>query len=86
MTKIEYKKAEEIYGKLKEFRKLRSICSYPYKKYALTKKFLWLSPYARDEVVLCDDELTKLIYEYCNKKISELEKELDALRCDICKK
>lgn len=79
MNKIIYKKAEEIYGKLKEFRKLRGICSYSYKKYALTKKFLWLSPYAREEVVLCDDELTKLIYEYCDKKINELEKQLEAL-------
>ena len=79
MTIVAYKKAEEIHDKLNDYRKLRMICDCAYKKHILTKKFLWLSTYKQDEVVLCDNELTKIIREYCDKKIDELEKKLEAL-------
>lgn len=74
-----YKKAEEIQDKLKHYRKLRRICNCAYKRHILTRKFLWLSTYNQDEVVLCDDELTNIIREYCDKKIDKLEKQLEAL-------
>lgn len=79
MTIVTYKKAEEIHDKLKDYRKLRSICNCAYKKHILMKRFLLLSTYREDEVSLCDDELTKIIREYCDKKINELEKQLDKL-------
>lgn len=74
-----YKKAKKIHDEIEEYRKLRSICNCAHKRYILTKKFLWLSTYNQNEVVLCDDELTKIIYEYCDKKINKLERQLEAL-------
>lgn len=79
MTIVAYKKAEEIHDKLNAYRKLRRICFGTYHKYILTKKLLWLSTYREDEISLCDKELSKLIEDYCDKKISELEKQLEAL-------
>jgi len=79
MTIATYKKAEEIHEELKNYRKLRRICDSAYKKYILMKKFLWLSAYCKDEITLCDNELTNIIREYCDKKINELEKQLEAL-------
>ena len=78
--KIEtYKKAEAIHDRLREYRKLRSICSGVYKRHIFTRKLLWLSDYREDEIVLCDNELTEIIRDYCEKKINELEKQLEAL-------
>ena len=79
MTIVTYKKAEKIHEELNDYRKLRRMCDYAYKKHILMKKFLWWSTYREDEVVLCDDELTKIVREYCDKKINELEKQLEAL-------
>lgn len=79
MTHEAYVKADDIYKKIENFRKLRQIASEPYKKLGLLKKFLWISNYNKIEVVLCDKELTKLIEEYCRKRIIELQKELNKL-------
>lgn len=77
MNILMYRKAKKIKTELEEYRKLRSICDCTYKKYVLTKKFLWLSNCNQDEVVLCDSELTNIIREYCDKKISKLERRLN---------
>lgn len=74
-----YKKAKKINAEIEEYRKLLSICNCAYKRHILTKKFLWLSDYYQTEVVLCDEELTKIIREYCNEKINKLEKQLEDL-------
>lgn len=79
MTIVAYKKAEKIHDELNRYRKLRRICYGTYKKYILAKKFLWLSTYQEDEIALCDKELSELIVEYCDKKINELEKQLEVL-------
>ncbi len=79
MTTVAYKKAEEIHNKLKTYRKLHRICFSTYQHYILTKKILWLSTCQKDEIILCDKELSKLIEDYCDKKINELEKQLEAL-------
>lgn len=71
------RKVKKIHAELKEYRKLRKMCDYAFKKCVLTKKFLWLSDYNQDEVVLCDSELTNIIREYCDKKINMLEKQLN---------
>lgn len=80
-----YKKAKKIKTEIEEYRKLRDICNCACKRHILTKKFLWLSTYVQDEVVLCDYELTNIIREYCDKKINKLEKQLETLRSMIWK-
>lgn len=79
MTIVAYKKAEEIHDKLDKYRRLRRGCFDTYRKYILVKKFLWTTSYREDEITLCDKELSKLIEDYCDKKINELEKQLEAL-------
>ena len=79
MTDKTYKRAEEIQKELKDFNTLHYIACKPYKKYWLTKKFLWLSTYEGDSVCLCDEGLSELIREYCNKRIRELREELESL-------
>lgn len=79
MTHDVYVKADDIYKKIDNFRKLRRIANEPYKRFRLQKKFLWMSDYGKTEVVLCDKELTKLIEEYCNKRIKGLQEELNKL-------
>lgn len=77
MNIVIYRKVKKLYVELEKYRKLRNICDCTHKKYVLTKKFLWLSTYNKDEVVLCDSELTNIIREYCDKKISKLERRLN---------
>lgn len=79
MTNETYKKAEKIQKKLKDLNTLYYIACKPFKRYFLTKKFLWLSTYDRDEVCLSDEGLTEVIREYCNKRIKELSEELESL-------
>lgn len=79
MTDKTYKKAEEIQKRLEDLNTLHYIACQPYKKYSLTKKFLWISTYGKDAVCLCDEGLTELIREYCNKRIRELREELESL-------
>lgn len=79
MTREVYVKADDINKKLADFRMLRRIANEPYKRFRLSKKFLWISDYHEYGVVLCDKELTKLIEEYCDKRINELEEELKML-------
>ena len=79
MTYDAYVKADDIYKKIDNFRKLRRIANEPYKRFGLQKKFLWMSNYKKTEIVLCDKELTKLIEEYCDKRIKGLQDELKSL-------
>lgn len=79
MTHDTYVKADDIYKKIANFRKLYRIANEPYKKFILQREFLWISTYKEDEAVLCDRELTNLIQEYCKKQIEELQEELKSL-------
>lgn len=79
MTNESYKRAEEIQKKLKDLDKLHYIACKPYKRYFITLKSFFVSTYERDEVCLCDEGLTEVIKEYCNKRIQELKEELDSL-------
>lgn len=79
MTRDVFVKADDIYKKIEDLKGLRRIANRPYKKFRLSKKFLWISDYTEDDIILCDKGLTELIEEYCNKRIDELQKELEAL-------
>lgn len=79
MTKEAYLKAEKIQDEIHRWENLYSITLKPYHKYGLVKKFLWIVNYEDTEAVMCDSGLTELIREYCDKKIRELKKELEAL-------
>lgn len=79
MTNETYKKAEEIQKKLKDLDKLHYIACKPYKRYFTTLKSFFVSTYDRDEVCLCDEGLTEVIREYCDKRIQELKEELKSL-------
>lgn len=79
MTHDVYVKADDIYKKIANFRKLYRIANESYKRFILSKKFLWISTYKEDETILCDKELTNLIQEYCKKQIEELQEELKSL-------
>ena len=79
MTRDVFVKADDIYKRIDDFRKLRRLANEPYKRFRLSRKFLWISDYEKTEAVLCDKELTKLIEEYCGKRIVELQEELNRL-------
>lgn len=79
MTNETYKRAEEIQKKLKDLDTLHYIACKPFKKYFLKKEFLCVSTYDKDAVCICDEGLTEVIREYCNKRIQELREELSSL-------
>lgn len=79
MTYDSYVKADSIYKQIENFKKLRRIANEPYRRFILSKKFLWISTYKEDEVVSCDKGLTKLIEKYCDERIKELQEELEKL-------
>ena len=79
MTHDVFVKASDIYKKIEDFRNLKSLANKPYKRFQLLNKLLCASDYDQTEVVVCDKELTELIVDYCNKKIHELQEELDQL-------
>lgn len=79
MTNETYKKAEEIQTKLEDLNKLHYIACTPCKRYWITFKSFFISTYNKDAVWLCDDGLTEVIREYCNRRIRELKEELNSL-------
>lgn len=81
MTNETYIKATEILQQIKHFEKLKFIASRSTGRY---KRFhfgdsLFMSSYDRKQVCLCDDGLTEVILEYCEKRIKELKEELESL-------
>jgi ATP-dependent Lon protease len=79
MTDKNYQRATEIQKQIKDLNDLHYIACKPFKKFFLIKKFLWASTYDGDAVSLCDEGLTEIIREYCNRRIRELRKELETL-------
>lgn len=79
MTDKIYQRAEEIQKQIKDFKILHYIACKPYKRFFLTKKFLWVSTYDRCDVSICDEGLTKVIREYSEARIKELREELESL-------
>lgn len=80
MTNETYNTAQKIQKQIAEFVKLRLIVAKPFQRYFLVKpKKLGISSYNGDSVTICEDGLTNLILEYCDKRIKELRDELAAL-------
>lgn len=79
MTRDVFIKADGIYKKIEDLKSLRRIANRPYKKFRLSRKFLWISDFTEDNITLCDKGLTNLIEEYCDKRIVELQEELNRL-------
>lgn len=79
MTHDVFVKADDIYKKIEDLGKLRRIANKPYKRFRLSKKFLWIFNYDRTEAVVCDKGLTELIENYCDERIKELQEELEKL-------
>jgi hypothetical protein len=79
MTNDVYEKATEIQKQLDRFKTLRYMANKPFKRYFYKTTIFGMSTYDRSEVCLCDDGLTEVIREYCDKRIKELQDELEAL-------
>ncbi len=79
MTHDVFVKADDIYKKIEDFKKLKRIANRPYKRFKLSSNLLWIYNYEKTEAVVCDKGLTELIEEYCNKRIEELQEELKKL-------
>lgn len=79
MTNEALERARQIKDKIDDLSYLHYIATRSYKKFFLTKKFLWMGNREQDNIVLCDDGLTRVIVDYCNNRISELREELESL-------
>lgn len=80
MTNETYNKAQKIQDQIADFEKLHLIVAKPFQRYFLTTpKKLGISSYKGDSVTVCEDGLTNLIREYCDKRLQELRDELAAL-------
>ena len=77
MTKETYEKAKEIQDSLDKLNKLRFMTHKPWIRFI--KERTWLTDYDKREVCLCDEDLTNVISDYCDKKIKELKEELKSL-------
>ena len=80
MTNYALEKANEIKNQLSSFHKLRRAAFKPYLKFWLLK-IGWNGLALQDEsdILICDEGLRKVIEEYCDTRIEELEAELESL-------
>lgn len=77
MTNETYKEAEKIQSKLKDLRNLRRLICKPYICFA--KEHIFLCDCDRKEMCLCDEDLNEVVRDYCDKRIKELQVELETL-------
>jgi len=80
MKKETIDKANELEAQIGRYDKIAFICSFPYQRFRLFKKKAYICK--SDEtsnILITDEELAKLIADYCDKKRSELRAELEAL-------
>ena len=80
MKKETIDKANELEAKIGYYDKIAFICSFPYQRFKLFKKKAYICK--SDEmsnILITDEELAKLIADYCYKKKAELRAELEAL-------
>lgn len=80
MKKETIDKANELEAKIGYYDKIKFICSFPYQRFKLFRKKAYICK--SDEmsnILITDEELAKLIADYCDKKRAELRAELEAL-------
>lgn len=80
MKKETIDKANELEAKIGYYDKIAYICTFPYQRFKLFKKKAYICK--SDEmsnILITDEELAKLIADYCDKKREELRAELEAL-------
>ena len=80
MKKETIDKANELEARIGYYDKIDFICSFPYQRFKLFKKKAYICK--SDEmsnILIRDEELAKLIADYCDKKRAELRAELEAL-------
>lgn len=80
MKKETIDKANELEAKIGYYDKIAYICTFPYQSFKLFKKKAYIC--RSDEmsnILITDEELAKLIADYCDKKREELRAELEAL-------
>lgn len=80
MKKETIDKANELEAKIGYYDKIAYICTFPYQRFKLFKKKAYICK--SDEmsnILITDEELAKLIADYCDKKREELKAELEAL-------
>lgn len=80
MKKETMDKANELDTRIGYYDRIAFICSFPYQRFKLFKKKAYICK--SDEmsnILIKDEELAKLIADYCDKKRAELRAELEAL-------
>ena len=80
MKKETIDKANELEARIGYYDKIAFICSFSYQRFKLFKKKAYICK--SDEmanILIRDEELAKLIADYCDKKRAELRAELEAL-------
>ena len=80
MKKETIEKANELEAKIGYYGKIAYICTFPYQRFKLFRKKAYICK--SDEmsnILITDEELAKLIADYCDKKRAELRAELEAL-------
>ena len=80
MTYSDLELANEIKRKISKLQDLRRATFKPYLHF-LPFKIRWSGICVQDDngIVICDEGLNKLIEEYCDKRIAELQAELETL-------
>lgn len=80
MKKETIDKANELDARIGYYDKIAFICSFPYQRFKLFKKKAYIcKSNEMSNILIKDEELAKLIADYCNKKKAELRAELEAL-------
>lgn len=79
MTNETYNKAKEIQEQIDRFETLHYIANKPFKRYYTKTIVFGITTYDNHETCLCDEGLTEVIRDYCNKRLQELRDELAAL-------
>lgn len=73
-------RANELEAKIGYYDRIALICSFPYVRFKLFRKKAYICK--SDEmsnIVINDEELSKLIENYCREKIKSLQQELEEL-------
>lgn len=80
MKKETLEKANELEAKIGHYDKIAYICTFPYQRFKLFKKKAYIcNTDEMSNILIADEELAKLIADYCDKKRVELRAELEAL-------